>query len=280
MVTVITGLICAGKSTLVKQLTSWGYNPVLEYTTRPIRENEHDNVDYHFIDDATFDSMEAAGEFAEILHVNTVFGKWKYGAKKDDLTDNTLLMCGLSQVIQLMESGVPMISVLLDIDKDMVLDRAKSRGDNLDEVNRRFSKDVNDVAKIRDHMDIVLDANASVEENAKAVDRIHAQKTGYGYMREINGCAVVTAQELSNSELKLYLESDHGIQPYLRLKNKGMPVNPLNQIAWLLLSGGGCAFCKVCREKPCNIKDGETCTKNIANYIRDCVHAEDVMNKK
>lgn len=79
---------------------------------------------------------------------------------------------------------------------------------------------------------------------------------------------------LTDSEKKLYLEGDDGLKPYLRLKGKGMPQNKISQIAWLLLNGDGCGFCKVCRDEPCNIKDGERCTDNIANYIRSIVLEE------
>lgn len=51
-------------------------------------------------------------------------------------------------------------------------------------------------------------------------------------------------------EKNLYLDGDDGLKPYLRLKDSD------------------CGFCKVCRDEPCGIKDGEKCTTNIANYIR------------
>lgn len=86
---------------------------------------------------------------------------------------------------------------------------------------------------------------------------------------------VVTKQEMNEFERQLYLEGDKGLKPYLRMQDRGMPKDPINQIAWLLLSGGSCGFCRVCREKSCDIKAGEKCTINIANYIRECVHAED-----
>lgn len=79
---------------------------------------------------------------------------------------------------------------------------------------------------------------------------------------------------MSESEKKMWLDGDDGLKPYLRLKNKGMPNGKIEQIAWLLLCGGLCGFCKVCRDEPCNIKDGESCTDNIANYIRECVRIE------
>lgn len=75
-------------------------------------------------------------------------------------------------------------------------------------------------------------------------------------------------------EEKLWLDGDDGIKPYLRMKESGMPQGKVEQIAWLLLNGSGCGFCKVCRDKPCGIKDGEKCTNNIANYIRYIVKEE------
>ena len=71
------------------------------------------------------------------------------------------------------------------------------------------------------------------------------------------------------------MEGDRGLKPYLRLKDKGMPQGKIEQIAWLLLNGDGCGFCKVCRDEPCNINSDESCTENIANYIRECVRNED-----
>lgn len=68
-----------------------------------------------------------------------------------------------------------------------------------------------------------------------------------------------------------WLDGDDGLNLYLRLKDKGMPRGKVEQIAWLLLNGSGCGFCKTCRDNPCGIKDGEKCTDNIADYIRECV---------
>lgn len=77
--------------------------------------------------------------------------------------------------------------------------------------------------------------------------------------------------KMTEYEKHLWLDGDRGLKPYLRLKDKGMPSGKIEQIAWLLLNGSGCGFCKVCRDKPCNIKDGEGCIENIARYIREIV---------
>lgn len=275
MVTVITGLVLSGKTTLARCLTTWGYRPVLEYTTRPKRDGECDGVDYHFIDDEQFDVIQKANEFAETMQFDTVFGAWKYGAKKEDLKDGCILACGPIQAQQIVDSDTPALIVLLDIDKEEALKRAVLRCDNFEEFERRFENDAPDVEMLRPHADLVLDASADKWENAAKIDRLVAEQTGAGYRRSIDGYEVITAQPMNDGALNLYLSGNTGLTPYLRMRGQGMPNNLVDQIAWLLLQGSGCGFCKVCRKEPCKIKDGERCTKNIADYIRDCVHAED-----
>lgn len=278
MIIAITGLTNAGKSTLAKFLIMKGYKPVIEYTTRPIRDGEKDGIDYHFVNDEEFDKIAAAGEFAETLYVKTKHGMWKYGAKKEDLKDDHLLVCGPKQMGQLLDSGIPMLSVLLNIHYATAKHRAKTRGtigDSLEEFDRRFKADDAVVDQIWDRMDMILDATNTTEMNAIAITRrLSREKQGLKTIK-VHGQEIAVAQEMSENEVHLYLEGISGLKPYLRMRDVGMPKDPVNQIAWLLLQGGSCGFCKVCRDKPCNIKDGEKCTTNIADYIRECVHAED-----
>ncbi|WP_129791896.1 guanylate kinase [Sphingosinicella sp. CPCC 101087] len=88
----------AGKSTIARMLlaTDDGIAMSISATTRPIRPSEEDGRDYHFVDDATFDTMVAKGDFLEWAHV---FGH-RYGTLK-------------SEVLKVIESGR---DVLLDID--------------------------------------------------------------------------------------------------------------------------------------------------------------------
>lgn len=276
MVIAITGLLLSGKSTLGSLLMKWGYPPVVQYTTRPKRAEETDGIDYHFVSDKEFDSMEQNGDFIDAFHVNTVHGLWKYGTKKEDMKDGYVFVCGPAQMLKTLESGIPVLSVLLDINEHLIFERAEIRGDDKNEVRRRFEKDSLVVESLRDKMNMVLDASKTTEENAVVIDSLVAEKTGGGYHRALpDGRSVITAQQMYDSELNLYLTGDSGLTPYLRMHEKGMPKGPIEQIAWLLLNGSGCGFCKTCRKEPCGIEDGETCTKNIANYIRNCVHAEE-----
>ncbi len=63
----------AGKTTLCHRLLSEFRDTVIfsvSYTTRTMRKGEEDGVDYHFVDDETFDKMVARGEFAEWAEVH------------------------------------------------------------------------------------------------------------------------------------------------------------------------------------------------------------------
>ncbi|HEX9963514.1 MAG TPA: guanylate kinase [Allosphingosinicella sp.] len=88
----------AGKSTIARMLLEAddGVAMSVSATTRPIRPGEVDGRHYHFVDDAGFDSLVAAGEFLEWAHV---FGH-RYGTLK-------------SEVLKTIEGGR---DVLLDID--------------------------------------------------------------------------------------------------------------------------------------------------------------------
>jgi guanylate kinase len=70
----------AGKSTIARMLLDADKHVTISVsaTTRPKRPGETDGVDYHFVDDAEFDRMIAAGEFIEWA---PVFGH-RYGTPK------------------------------------------------------------------------------------------------------------------------------------------------------------------------------------------------------
>jgi guanylate kinase len=70
----------AGKSTISRMLLQADPEITMSIsaTTRPMRRGERDGVDYHFVDNAEFDRMIAAGDFVEWA---PVFG-YRYGTPK------------------------------------------------------------------------------------------------------------------------------------------------------------------------------------------------------
>ena len=71
----------AGKTTISRMVMESDSEVTMSVsaTTRPIRPGETDDVDYHFVDDAEFERMIAAGDFVEWA---PVFGH-RYGTPKN-----------------------------------------------------------------------------------------------------------------------------------------------------------------------------------------------------
>ncbi len=83
MILLISGPSGAGKSTVYQELLR--REPRLEFsvstTTRPPRAGETDGVDYHFVDDDTFDRLVAEDAFLEWAHVHDR----RYGTRRADI---------------------------------------------------------------------------------------------------------------------------------------------------------------------------------------------------
>ena len=73
----------AGKTSLVKSVLDADTEIVvcISHTTRAMRDGERDGENYHFVEDAEFDRMIAAGAFLEYADV---FGK-RYGSSRQEV---------------------------------------------------------------------------------------------------------------------------------------------------------------------------------------------------
>lgn len=83
MLFVVSSPSGAGKTTLTRRLMEEFDTLIfsVSYTTRPPRADETDGVDYHFVDDQTFDRMSADARFAEwaVVHGH------RYGTASDQI---------------------------------------------------------------------------------------------------------------------------------------------------------------------------------------------------
>ena len=86
---VLIGQSCAGKSTIEKALCKdLEIDRIISYTSRPIRINEIDGIDYHYITDDEFYKKILDGFFAE----STTYNGWNYGIAKEDCKDNSIVV--------------------------------------------------------------------------------------------------------------------------------------------------------------------------------------------
>lgn len=145
---IITGKTNSGKSTIAKELEKRGLTRIIPYTTRPLRRNEKDGSDYHFITIEEFDKKEHEGFFAETASYNASFGFCKYGSSKEDYKDNFVAVLSPSGIKQINLKELNVLVVYLDIEEDELRMRALLRGDTASEIERRLAADRLDFREI------------------------------------------------------------------------------------------------------------------------------------
>lgn len=151
----LMGKSSSGKDTIFKRLReneALGLKPVVTYTTRPMRQNETDGVEYFFINEDRLKEYEAEDKVIEQRVYHTVFGDWYYSTIDDGQIkldeENYLLIVTLEAYNNLKryfgrENVVPLYVAVED---GMRLERAIAREKkeitpNFNEVCRRFLAD-------------------------------------------------------------------------------------------------------------------------------------------
>jgi guanylate kinase len=172
------GMSAVGKDRIQKELENHEYKRIVSTTTRPMRKNETDGVDYNFTDDKTFDEMRSKGLFVESRTYNTIQdGKpavWKYAAPAVDCNaDNYVIILdkgGTDEYIAYYGKD-KCFTVLVKASNEIRKARAQKRGSfDLQEWNRRLADDervfpdvnadltVMNEGSIDDVVNVILDA--------------------------------------------------------------------------------------------------------------------------
>lgn len=153
---IILGKSSSGKDTIYKELkASTNLLPILEYTTRPIRENEVNGKDYFFVTEDYF--KKNADKVIEKRSYNTIKGVWTYGNLFDhqfNLKDenlNYLLITTLEAYKKFLDyfGQESLIPIYIHIDDGIRLERALKReklqkSPDYSELCRRFLVDQKD----------------------------------------------------------------------------------------------------------------------------------------
>ena len=86
----LMGKSSSGKDTIFKKLLqdqALNLKPVITYTTRPIRHNESQGLEYHFVTEEYLTKFRQMKKIIEQRDYNTVNGKWTYCTIDDAQTD-------------------------------------------------------------------------------------------------------------------------------------------------------------------------------------------------
>jgi|SRR5690554_4358151 len=136
---VLIGASASGKTELAKILcNSYGFKKCITTTTRLIRENERNNIDYHFISKETFKIMDDNDEFIGV----TNYHENLYGIQKNDLVLNGVLIVdpsGANSLIDTMKQEL--FVVFIESSEKLRRLRMIKRGDTTEIIKKRLASD-------------------------------------------------------------------------------------------------------------------------------------------
>lgn len=138
---VIVGPSGSGKTTLAHELVKKGYERIITYTTRPMRDWEVNGVDYHFVSPETFKQLFTKDFFAEITTYQAAFGHCMYGSPAEAYRSDKKQVIVLNPKGAIELKDLPKFVVYLDISETTVARRLSDRGDSIEEINRRLIED-------------------------------------------------------------------------------------------------------------------------------------------
>jgi len=162
MLIVLVGKSGSGKTVIVEEMKKLGYEKLVTYTTRPMRDGEIEGKDYFFLTMDEFDKREREGFFGEAVSYNTSNGLAKYGMSVESLTDKenkrvTILNPAGLEIIR--QKGLNPYTVYLDVDENVILERLKKRGDDDKEIETRLRTDANDFERFESDVRINVKDN-------------------------------------------------------------------------------------------------------------------------
>ncbi len=159
----LMGKSSSGKDTIYKRLLEQNdirLEKIVPYTTRPIRAEEQEGVEYHFTDEAGYQELLQKGEVIEARIYHTCHGIWRYFTVVDsavELSERSYLMIGTLEAyeqIRRFYGKDRVIPVMIELDDGIrlqrALDREKAQGHpRYEEMCRRFLADAEDFSAER-----------------------------------------------------------------------------------------------------------------------------------
>ena len=157
----IVGKSSTGKDTIYREVLGQPdleLNPLVMYTTRPIREGETDGKEYHFADEEILKKLEREGRVIEKRAYHTIHGIWTYFTVDNehvDLNEKDYLAIGtLESYAQIRNyyGEERVVPIYIEVEDGLRLERALEREKRqpvpkYEELCRRFLADQEDYAE-------------------------------------------------------------------------------------------------------------------------------------
>ena len=157
----LMGRSSSGKDTIYKELLAQNHvmlQPIVPYTTRPIRAGERDGVEYHFTDEEGFLRLHNQGRVIEDRVYHTCLGMWRYFTVADDEIDpksSSYVVIGTLESYEQMRRFYgedKVLPIMIELDDGVRLQRALDREmaqdhPKYEEMCRRFLADAEDFSE-------------------------------------------------------------------------------------------------------------------------------------
>ena len=160
---ILIGASASGKTEIAKILISkYNFQKMVTYTTREIRDEEIDGVDYHFISIEDFKTKKENNFFLETaVYHNTYYGSPKDGA--DFYKAIIVEPAGANSIYKLKIPNT--VFIYLETDELIRRIRMLNRGDSLEAVTTRFKEDRKHFKKSKfKHLDYIVNTSKNTLE--------------------------------------------------------------------------------------------------------------------
>lgn len=178
---VLLGASATGKDTVAKHISEKYNIPMaISYTTRPMRSNETQGVEYYFISDDEMHKKFKNGEVIEhtSYYIQSEDVSYTYANVIEEFEkgDYVLTILNPHGLYQFNKSQYKdnLVSIMLNCDDRVRLVRSLNRDENVNvnEVLDRFRRDELDFIERRPKTDYEIDTNKPLEEVFNNIDRV------------------------------------------------------------------------------------------------------------
>jgi guanylate kinase len=178
---VLLGASATGKDTVAKHISEKYNIPMaISYTTRPMRSNETQGVEYYFISDGEMHEKFKNGEVIEhtSYYIQSEDVSYTYANVVEEFEkgDYVLTILNPHGLYQFNKSQYKdnLVSIMLNCDDRVRLVRSLNRDENVNvnEVLDRFRRDELDFIERRPKTDYEIDTNKPLEEVFNNIDRV------------------------------------------------------------------------------------------------------------
>lgn len=161
---ILVGASASGKTEVAKLLNKlYRLRKVVTHTTRKMRSNEKQDIDYHFVSEKEFLKLKEKGSFVETTFYNGNY----YGSSKKEIADDKVLIvdpCGLESFLALKNPRI--VTYFLSANAHTRFNRMLIRGDDVELAKSRIE---NDGVKFTN--DLVTKVNYTIDsENTSLLD--------------------------------------------------------------------------------------------------------------